>query len=129
MPAIAKHCTGSPGATDSGVSMPIRRTVSVRPRKSTSTVSPSTTRVTSAFERGDPPLVEVAPVEVTIGASGVVGPAGFPVLQDPMRSTATRVAPDTSALRLITPVPSDAHRGAATARARVGGRRHPTNTR
>src|SRR4029453_11365599 len=27
--SIAKHCTGSPGATDSGVSMPIRRTVSV----------------------------------------------------------------------------------------------------
>jgi hypothetical protein len=36
-------------------------------------VSPSTTRVTSAFERGDPPLVEVATVEVAIGASGVVG--------------------------------------------------------
>ena len=68
-------------------------------------------------------------MEVTIGASRVVGPAEFPVLQDPIRRAATRIAPDGSALRLITTDPSDAHPGAGAAPAVSQGGRDPTNTR
>jgi hypothetical protein len=60
-------------------------------------VSPSTTPVTSAFDPRCGPLVVVGPAELVIVGSGVVRLAGFPLLQDPKRSTARRAAPDTSA--------------------------------
>src|SRR4051812_18616436 len=52
---MAKHCTGVLGFTDSGVSMPIRRTRSRRPLTRTTRVSPSTTRSTVAPPGGAVP--------------------------------------------------------------------------
>ena len=44
-----KHSIGESGLTDSGVSMPRRRTSSIAPPRETSIVSPSTIRVTRAL--------------------------------------------------------------------------------